>query len=371
VAVRQDRFENFNRFHTYLNPETLFYPTARQVRALARARLDPNKVTVIVGGSSVLYGAGQRAAELWTHRLQGLLGHRYQVLNLAFVGAKTSEFGAAAAEMLAQDIPKLILITDLAPGYFYPAPDGFQFKYFFWDAYSQGLLLRDRRRDDRLRLPDLQAQVEAGNGKTPCPSGAPAERLAELRAQMRLNSPLYFNDLWTTLAYTTAVTLWTERTRAWFPRPRRLYADDYPGPLPPERRYLEGNDCLLGLLRNHLAGWRPVPGRLKDPWKTFAEAVEDNFPVPVRRRTLLLVMWASPHYVNQLTVDEQAEYARLSGQTVQLLERLGFAALAAGRGYTPADYADICHLVVSGGNKLAAQVTPEVRALARRLGYVK
>jgi hypothetical protein len=375
VAVRQNPFEHFTRFHTYLNPETLFYPTARQVRALARARLDPDKVAVIVGGSSVLYGAGQRAAELWTGRLQEILGDRYQVLNFAFVGAKTSEFGAAAAEMLSRDYPKLILVTDLAPGLMYPSPDGFRFKYFFWDASSQGLLLPDAGRADRLRRPDFQAEVEAGGPKAPGPSKA-AERLAELRAQMRLNAALYFNDLWTTLAYTTAMTLWTERTRDGFLRPRRLYGDDYAGPPPPRCRYLLNNDYMVSILRNHLAGWcatadRRVKDGRRGPWQTFDGVVADSFPGPVRRRTLLLVMWASPHYLQQLAPAERANYARLSRLTARHLERLGLAAQEAGRGYAPTDYADLCHLVASGGYKLAAEVAPRVRALARRLGYVK
>src|SRR5262249_8702245 len=140
LAGRRNCYPAFERFHQFINIESAYYPTASQARALARARLDPAKVAVVVGGNSVLYGTGQRGRAVWTKELQALLGERYQVINLGARGAEPSEFGATAAEMLSGEYPRLIFISDLgsstAPG----NPDGNIYRYFFWDAYYKGLL---------------------------------------------------------------------------------------------------------------------------------------------------------------------------------------------------------------------------------------
>ena len=70
LASRHNYLPHFERFHRLLSPESLYYPTARQVRALGRAQLDPNKIVVVVGGSSIMHGTCQRVDHVWTKRLQ-------------------------------------------------------------------------------------------------------------------------------------------------------------------------------------------------------------------------------------------------------------------------------------------------------------
>ncbi len=81
------------------------------------------------------------------------------------------------------------------------------------------------------------------------------------------------------------------------------------------------------------------------------------------------MIWRSPPYRALLSPADQALHDAVSTETVRRLERLGFSAQEIGRDYTTADYADLCHLVASGGAKMAAEVAPQVRALAQRLGY--
>src|SRR5690348_8568906 len=81
AAGRRNHLRDFHRFHQLISPESLYYPTVNEVCALARGRLDRDRVAVIVGGSSVLHGTGQRADQLWTDRLQALLGDDYRVIN--------------------------------------------------------------------------------------------------------------------------------------------------------------------------------------------------------------------------------------------------------------------------------------------------
>jgi hypothetical protein len=362
AASRRNPFRHFERFHVYLTPESLFYPTACQVRALAKSRLDPHRIAVVVGGNSIMHGAFQSPSGVWTRKLQALLGDRFQVINFGFRGAGTGEFGATAAEVLGRDYPRLILISDLSPGWIHPDPDGSHFKYFFWDAQSRGWLLPHEERDRRLRELAINTAVRrltpAQEGKAVLPS--PGEQQAELRAQMRLNRRLYFNDLWNTLAYTRFCTVWTPRTRESFLRARRHHADPEPEPI-----FTIGDRG--DNYRNYLAAYARSP---REAWDHFEHAATGVFPTPTRLRTLLLVLRFSPRFRDNLSVEEWASYLEVSRRSVQRLERLGFAALEVGAGFPAADFIDLCHLTEAGGAKMAEAVAPKVRQLARQLAYL-
>src|SRR5438270_788218 len=83
VISGKNFYVDYERFHIFIGPENSLYPTASQVRAIAKSRLDPDKVAVVIGGNSILYGTGQRAEHVWTKELQALLGDPYQVINFA------------------------------------------------------------------------------------------------------------------------------------------------------------------------------------------------------------------------------------------------------------------------------------------------
>jgi hypothetical protein len=367
AVSRQNPFENFERFHVFLTPYTHFYPTANQVRELARARLDPHKIAVVIGGDSVLQGLSQSPARVWTKKLQALLGDRYQVLNFGFYGAHTGEFAAVAAEVLARDCPKLILVVNQPLGNAQSDPDGYAFKYFFWDAYFKGLLLPHPERD--ARLAELDAETEPEQILPVCglepvrklrPKGC---RLGELRAEMRLDSALRFTDLWNTVGYEHFFTVWTYLTADSFALARKYYTDPDKGREP--NRELHFAERVTDL--------RAIVANLDDPrapfWPELERSARCAFPEPVRRRTLILVTWTNPRYFAGLSPRERAGHARVSAWTVARLRKLGFDAVEAGKAFTPADYFDFGHLLAPGGAKLAAAVAPRVRALARRLGY--
>src|SRR6476469_4742344 len=64
LVSRRNVFRSFHRFHTHIAPESHYYPTVRQVRALARERAEKDRVLVIVGCNSILHGCGQPESEL-------------------------------------------------------------------------------------------------------------------------------------------------------------------------------------------------------------------------------------------------------------------------------------------------------------------
>jgi lysophospholipase L1-like esterase len=365
--TRHNVYASFDRFHPWIAPETLHYPSAGQVMALARSRLDRDKVAVIVGGNSVLHGVGQRAELLWTKALQARLGDDYRVINLAMRGASPAEFGGVVAEALSGEYRKMVYVTLTGFGGGGP-PDGFAYQYLYWDAWGRGLLREYPGREEGLRYYAMAAQRD------------PA-RMEELARQGRVNAYLYFNDLWNALAYTRLSLVWHPGACTHMFRPRKRYTDPDLGPPPLAHRYppaLEAVEStrLHGWVRNGRAmirGYHLSPGQpdVLDPARSpMCQELSAAFPEPFRARTLLLIHSDSPHYLKQLTPTEQEAYHDLALRQVRVLEKAGFAALEVSHGYTEEDFVDRGHLSESGGLRLAAEVAPKIREMARRLGYL-
>src|SRR5262249_26468591 len=157
-----------------------------------------DKITVIIGGNSILFGSNQWPANVWSRHLQETLGKRFQVLNLAVPAAYTNEFGAWGAEIIARDHPKLIFITDLCASPLPASLDGFRYRYFFWAAYYKHLLSHEPARQQALdaliaqRAKPDYTPPEQEKGTENTPDGS-----AELLRRSWLESYLRFQDLWT------------------------------------------------------------------------------------------------------------------------------------------------------------------------------
>ena len=367
VVSRRNPFVGFQRFHHAISPLGLFYPTACQVRALGRELLDRDRIAVVVGGSSVPFGAGQRAAELWTRHLQTALGDNYRVINLALPAGLPLEFGGTAAEILARDCPRLIYIGDaflrygaLPPPHTASAraaavPVADVYRYFFWDAYHKGLLPPDPERQTGIRA---WLDEQAGDA-----------RLAELVRGMHVDSVAYSRDLWTTLAYSRFCSVWSPAVPAPWTRPRRDWPDGDDRPLRAGvDSAINGTAVVQGLRLQVLAG-----NHLRRLASAGAAHLEDNatlfVPPCLRGRTLLLVLRENPCFVGRLSAAEQTDYRAAFPVFVQELKKIGLAAIAVETGCTAADFVDHCHLNESGGRKLAMEVAPAVRRLAHHLGY--
>jgi hypothetical protein len=364
-AGRSWPYAGFERFHRYINPQTCFYPTASQVRATAKSSLPPDRIAVIVGGNSVLNGAGQ-GLPLWTARLQELLGPEYKVLNLAMCGAAPGEVGGVTAEMLRTEYPRLVLITNTWPG---PSgspgePDGGLLRYFFWDAYYKGLLLHPPEREEGLR--------ETARGK------ASDDAYDELKRGLRLDAYLSYRDLWTALAYSRFSTVWHPLLEGTFTQARASYVPADTKAYRSEHR--PDDPVALGavrdLVRNRadfvLPGNEPAAKRVNPEYaKTISRDLRRCFPEEVRRRTLLVIAHYNPYRVQQLTADEQGRYYELFPATVAIAEVAGLHAVEIGRSYTAADYFDWLHFTRDGGQKLAEDLAPEIHKLARDLGYTR
>ncbi len=372
-------YREFERFHLYLTPETLYYPTPCQLRELGHSRLDRNKIAVVVAGSSRMQGTGQQPDELWTRRLQERLGDRFCVINFGFRRASTCEMGLTAAEMLAREYPRLLVVTDCTPAWIDPRPDGGAYPYFFWSAYHRGLLAPDAQRLARIRelAPD-RARAEERAGKT-------VGWYDDLQLRARLDGWCCFDDLWNACAYEVVCTAWTETTRRTPTQPRRLYADPEPKPPPVEQRHgRPGEDEGWAVVKRNFftpgsglddlcvkdGDGRWVPNPRAAGWADFRRNAATCLPETLRGQTLVLVFRYNPYYVDPLPADQRAYLLEAGRLSVEQLDALGFAALEVGEGYTAADYADVWHLAGPGGAKLADAVADKIRAMAERLHYL-
>ena len=106
---------------------------------------------------------------------------------------------------------------------------------------------------------------------------------------------------------------------------------------------------------------------------TFETQVRQSVPPPLRPKTLVVVPRCNPEIVNELAA-EQPGFAALYDQRVRqalaLVRGCGLEAVAGCRTLSSRDYMDVNHLTPSGGAKLAEEIAPAIRDLARRLGYV-
>ena len=295
IASGQSLYPNLVRPHQLISPEASFRPTVSQFRALVTATAPPDRVVVIVGGSSVFHGTGQGRDQVWTCRLQERLGEPFRVFNLAFRAGAYSEGGAIVAESLIKDGRPVIYVGDTRPIAAVPPLRGFHYEYVFWDAYEKGLLLDDPVRE--ARLGELIGRLQ-GPGR---------EALDERRLGARLDRHLRFNDLWTTVGYRWVFTIWNPISRD---RPfvrRRALADPETGPSPPfDQRYLEAHLAhSLRIARGFAEGnialdaqGRPVADPTLPRWRAYRHAVEVNLPRALRQRSLLVVTGQSPYYLD-------------------------------------------------------------------------
>jgi hypothetical protein len=373
-VARHNQYQRFTRFHGFLGPETLYYPTASQVCELARARLDPTRIAVIVGGNSILHGTGQRSSKLWTRQLQEALGDDYRVLNLAVRGGLPAEFGGVVAECLQGEFPRLIYITDVSPTTGVGGePDGILYRYLYWDARYKGMLLPH---------PDRERYFSDRKAKEP----KEAQQLDELKAGRRLDARLFYQDLWTTCVLKKAGTVWAPFLQSSFTRPRLALADLDDVQWADWLRLKEAGfrEEDMALVRTSVATFGsfvvggPLPPAavrqglsLRPGDSPVVQLLWLCFPPATRARSLVLVLSDNPRYVGRLAPEERADYRwSLAGMT-EVIEKAGFAAKWVGDDFSEADFIDRCHLSEAGGRALARVVAPKVRELARQLGYLK
>jgi hypothetical protein len=359
IAARQQPFERFSRFHNGISPETHFYPTFSQTLNLAREQHRPGTLLVVIGGSSVLQGVGQRPEHLWSRKLQEELGEGFSVVNLAMRGGRPYEFAGLIAERLAADGVPVLFVTVALPGAGWGDWDGQTYRWLFWDAWGKGLLPDDPRRNAW-----LNQEFDTKYGQD--------EAMLEQRRRGRVDGWLFAADLWQYVAYRYVGTLWTpfKEGPLWLPH-RRLKDRDVGDKVPFEKRLNPARvQQDLHVVRGSItSGVGPLllAGRGCAPLLAEYEA---RLPDRLRERTLFVLRLEATYYRNLLTEQERAQYEQVYRGIVAELDRAGLNAQLVGLDWAVEDYVDRSHIGERGGAKLARELAPTIRALAERL-YVR
>lgn len=365
---RTDYHPGFVRFHSMLSPEGAYYPTLNEMKAIVRGKCSPGQILVIVGGNSILLGVWQPEAEVWSRRLQELLGDRYCVVNLAFRGAAPTDAAAVVAESLRKEFPRQVLIVNEAPITAVGAFGHDPYRYVFWQGYYTGQLLEAPARDRRIREEIAGDKVLRGD-------------LREVRFSIYADVLLHYRDLWNWVTYRYFGTTASYR-ETHFPdylRPRRIYPDpeiDATDPKNLELEYRpESLDAEMRIIRGIAPYYTRLPG---GKWQLaavtrvdLAQHFDEAFPQSLKARTLVLLSGTSPFYRDRLSADEAAMVNQSYQDTREIWQHAGYPTLVYGLDFQTADFGDRVHLSKFGGWKLAAQVAPEVQAIAGRLGYLK
>lgn len=346
-----DQFAGVSRFHMYLNPATLFYPTANQVIAHARAAAREDQTLVIVGGSSVMFGAGQGAAELWSDVLASALGEQFGVVNLALPSGSTSEHGGVAAQALIREGRDVVFVTQIFPEV--GAVDGVSFRYVVYDALARGMLLPSDERDALMKQPH------------PGPTGFDAER-EELRIRSVLDGALYATDLWQAFGYHVVMPAWQPISIPgepfWAPRSRSR--DFFPGSFPRSAAYPAAmEEAAVRVMHQETAAWCADTGAT---WERSREIVAGQLPPGLRERTLVMMVGRSPYYTSRLTEAQRDCRAAFLRRLAVHLQDAGYHALVIGEDWQDRDFVDYVHPSASGGRKTARHIAPVLKELAGR-----
>jgi hypothetical protein len=349
IASQTNPFPNFVRFYQALAPSSGYYPTVNQLIALCKSRVSKSDILVVVGGNSTFLGVAQPPEELWSRHLEENLGKSYAVVNLAQRGAAPAGAAESVAEALFKQGYQVIYVANVLPPN-WGEPDGADiYAYMYWNARARSLLLPWEARD----------RYFSGDSKN-----------RDFRKTLLLRSWLdrasNSEDLWNMFCYAQFCTSWDSLTRIEFWKPRTIFKDQEGPPLPVPERFAGDLHKMVEVIRN-LTNESGATGSDPKVWEHARAQVEAGFVPSMRARTLIVVSSFSPYYVHHMAGDEQQRYATLLTRTAELYRASGVNAIESGGQFDDADYKDSVHMVPSGGRRLANELTPAVRNIAREL----
>lgn len=345
LVSSRNMFSDYQRSHQFISVETQFIPSARQLGALVEDTLSPDRIAVIIGGSSVFRGNGQSATALWSGYLQRSLGSQYQVLNLALNGGSPGGQALYFSEMLKAAGRKVIFVSDVSLNATIFPDNGPVYRSLYMDAHERGY------------FPDFPERNQAVERSF---KSSDRMSLVDFKIKSLANKYLNFDDLWTYVAYNGFFTIWTPLLRNDPFSPRSGFVDseaDCPG----GSGYTYNVDLDMAILRS-----------LTDPQLSIEhveETVDYTFSPDIRPNTALVATPNSPFYVDQLTETEHQTYLANFQDLATRLSATGIEPIMVPEIFEDADYCDRVHYAPSGGEKLATFLAPLIVAKARELGY--
>lgn len=347
------QFENFVRFHNLISFETQYFPTALQVRETAKANLRQDRIAVVVGGGSIFNGWGQRGINVWTNRLQQLLGDKYRVVNLAMTCTAPNEIGMLTAETLLKDYPRLIYVGDCSLSSTVEfSVDGSQHQYFFWDNYSRNLIPDWAPRTRAIE----SLQATRGN----------LEPFTDMVIGQKLNSIFNFNEFWNAIGYRYFFTVYETRylDKNPFYQARKFFIDE-----PSTDWLLRRKDFAKGHGQARCRSEIMSEITISENLSTSPERVDACFPGPMRKRSIIVITPLWQESWKTLSKDEAARLHKQRARLKEAIEKTGITTRMYQDEFPSEVFVDTVHLDEDGGYMMAQLVADEVFKKAKELGY--
>lgn len=355
-------FINFARIFEPIMPITQYYPNPEELLVTIEKNMTPDQILVLIGGNSIFRGDGQNLEELWSLKLQELLGDKFKVLNFATAGAGMTSFGGVIFRILQEKYPKIIFVSTTAHPFQEQMIDGGDlYGYLFWDAYYKGYLKPDPAEKEIInKIRKMQLSTAKGIEK----------QLFSL-----LNSVFYYRNLWNWVGYNHFFTVWTDVFAKTPFKPRRDVVEsstDYQlhKKAREKESYFQIELTQMSNIISQSVDWSSTNPELKQIYLSEASRIYDtNFSSRYRSKILCVIMGYNPRHIAALPEKQQQAYDLLLNQSVSVLKDLNFNAISIGKNLTPDDYLDGGHLIAEGGNKLAIEVSEEIQKIAIMNGY--
>lgn len=337
---RINAFNEVIRFHDSLSPSTFFYPTARQMLQWSMQKVKTDKINVLLGGSSLLYGVGQPQGKTIADRLQDRLGNQFVVINLATKGGSIMGVGMIMAEKLISMGYPVIYVADMEPSIFGRVMGATSTEYFYWDAKYNRLMF-DWEPRDKIELWSLE--------------NSPDSREKQLNAIFNLN--VFFNEFWTFIGYKYIFTVFSNMSADKFWRPRKEFRDSETDP--PVKPFFYQFERQIEIVKS---------------MSTFNKNIEmksltwnDEVPDYLRKYTITVLCENNPALLQLMSVDEQKSRKILNEFAYQSIKNQGQNPVSPCNDFNAFDYIDRVHLSVSGADKiseiLAASINLRVKEL--------
>jgi hypothetical protein len=258
-----------------------------------------------------------------------------------------------AAEALFKQHRKVLLATVSIPT-LSGSPEGSDvYGYAFWDAKEKHLLYHDHARDaliaKQLSTFDVKKQT----------------KLEELRLRSKLDSLLYFEDLWNSIGYCNLFTVYTGVTRRAPLLARKYFADDESsaGVPPVSQRFKTELD--VGSVRSYCKSAFEYQTATPRPswWATASENMHALVPDILKKNCLVVVSTHAPGTLSQLS-DQENERERLSSKlSVESWIHAGYESMSLRGTLVDEDFRDARHLMPSGGKKVAHLVAARIEKM--------
>ena len=370
LAARSSIYGERSRFFFQISPEGYVYPTLENLLQFVRQKAPPEKILVIAAGSSISLGVGQQNDHLWTDLLQRDLGDKFAVVNVSFRSAIFTSIGLPLLEILSQEYPRLLFVTETRPGFgpkwmqYHPRNSYvYPYNYLLFQAWLSGKLLPNQERDR-----ELWGALHSSNEYIQLHAREDLVRAALERATQASN-------LWNFLGYRLFFTLFSPVQSPSLPFwvPRKELADDA-WAFTFDRERLSSDripqlSILKGAYVEKVESFGNGEFRLSAAARGNLATIERAFDRSLRERTLFMVTPRNPYLVQELAPTEKQSYEASLRDWSETLNAAGFQTFPLGTDYDSEDFIDAHHFSNKAAPKMAADVAERVRRLAESNGW--